>query len=62
MKPRRAFVLAGFLVPYAFVYNTALLRRGPRVEVVWVGVTAGLGVLLASEWSLRPALPGEKAG
>lgn len=41
--------LAGFLVPYAFVYNNSLLATGPISEIVWVTITATIGVtLLAS--------------
>ncbi|MBI2372028.1 MAG: TRAP transporter fused permease subunit, partial [Deltaproteobacteria bacterium] len=51
----RAFVLAlaGFIIPYAFVYNTALLLQGPWAEVIWVSVSAGLGV-----WALAGAIVG----
>jgi TRAP transporter 4TM/12TM fusion protein len=38
--------LAGFLVPYAFVYNNGLLATGPLWEVIWVTVTATIGVVL----------------
>jgi TRAP-type uncharacterized transport system fused permease subunit len=38
--------LAGFLVPYAFVYNNGLLATGPLLEIIWVTTTATIGVVL----------------
>ncbi len=35
--------LAGFLIPFAFAYNPALLLQGPIGETLWVTVTAFLG-------------------
>ena len=36
--------LAGFLIPFSFAYNQALLLQGPVLEVIWVTVTAFLGI------------------
>ena len=36
--------LAGFLVPFAFVYNPAMLFIGPVGETVWVSITCIVGV------------------
>ena len=36
--------LAGFLVPYAFVYNPALVMQGNIGEVIWVTTTSAIGV------------------
>lgn len=43
-----AFKLAitAFLVPYAFVYNHALLFQGPMFEIAWVSITAAFGVFV----------------
>jgi len=38
--------LTAFLVPYAFVYNHALLFQGPMFEIAWVSITAALGVFV----------------
>ena len=38
--------LAGFLVPYAFVYNNGLLATGPLLDIIWVTVTVSIGVIL----------------
>ncbi|MBI2555816.1 MAG: TRAP transporter fused permease subunit, partial [Candidatus Rokubacteria bacterium] len=38
------FSLAAFLVPYAFVYNQALLLTGPWGEIAWVVSTTAVGV------------------
>lgn len=35
--------LAGFLIPYAFVFNPALILDGPLAETIWVTVTAAVG-------------------
>jgi TRAP transporter 4TM/12TM fusion protein len=35
--------LAGFLIPFVFVYNTALLMQGTVLSVIWVVATTGLG-------------------
>ena len=44
----RAFILAvpGFMIPYAFTINPALLLQGPFVEVVAVVVPALIGVIV----------------
>lgn len=36
--------LGGFLVPYAFVYNPALVMQGSWTEVVWISVSSAIGV------------------
>jgi TRAP transporter 4TM/12TM fusion protein len=36
--------LAGFLVPFIFVYNPAMLFIGPLYETVWVSITSIVGV------------------
>jgi TRAP transporter 4TM/12TM fusion protein len=36
--------LPGFVVPYAFVYNPALVMQGSGFEVVWVTLTSAIGV------------------
>ncbi len=36
--------LAGFLVPFAFVYNPSMLFIGPLSETVWVSITCIVGV------------------
>ncbi len=38
--------LAAFLVPYMFVFNPSLLMRGEITEILWVLITATLGVIL----------------
>lgn len=40
--------LTAFLVPYAFAYNHALLFMGSYFEIVWVFITAAIGVCLLS--------------
>ena len=42
-----AFQIAipGFLIPYVFVYDTALLLQGSLFEIVWVTTTATLGCI-----------------
>jgi TRAP-type uncharacterized transport system fused permease subunit len=50
----QAFKIAipGFLIPYVFVYNTALLLEGPLWEIIWrtfatiVGITALAGCVI----------------
>ena len=37
--------LAGFLIPYAFVFNPALILAGPVPETIWSTATAVLGIL-----------------
>lgn len=36
--------LAGFLVPFAYVYNPSMLFIGPFSETVWVSITSVIGV------------------
>lgn len=36
--------LPGFLIPFAFAYNPALVMNGTWMEIVWVTLTCGLGV------------------
>ncbi len=36
--------VAGFLVPFMFIYGPPLLLEGPVVEIVWVTITATAGV------------------
>lgn len=38
--------LPGFLVPYAFVYNTALLLDGPLLEIIRTSCTLSFGVIV----------------
>jgi TRAP transporter 4TM/12TM fusion protein len=40
--------LAGFIVPFIFVYETALLLSGPWYAIVYATVTATIGVVLLS--------------
>jgi TRAP-type uncharacterized transport system fused permease subunit len=35
---------ASFLVPYAFVYNNALLFKGSMLEILWATATTALGI------------------
>jgi TRAP transporter 4TM/12TM fusion protein len=37
--------LAGFLIPYAFVFNPALILAGPLPETAWTTATAALGIV-----------------
>ncbi len=37
--------LVGFLIPFAFVFNPALILNGPPFEVAWTTTTAALGIL-----------------
>jgi TRAP transporter 4TM/12TM fusion protein len=39
------FALAGFLLPYMFVYNKSLLLLGSWLSVSWAVLTAGVGVV-----------------
>lgn len=39
------FALAGFVVPYMFVFGPPLLMQGPWYEVVWATFTASVGTL-----------------
>lgn len=36
--------LPGFIIPFAFVYNPALVMQGTWLESIWVTVTCGIGV------------------
>jgi TRAP transporter 4TM/12TM fusion protein len=36
--------LAGFIVPFAYAYNPALLIRGSPLEIVWIFLTSVVGV------------------
>ncbi len=53
------YALAGFLVPYFFVFNNALLLEGGLVAIIWSALTAVMGVvcLAASTagYYIRPA-------
>jgi TRAP-type uncharacterized transport system fused permease subunit len=55
----RAFKLsfAGFLVPFAFVFNNALVMQGPLTQTIWTTFTATLGV-----YSLATAIIGYSLG
>ncbi len=50
----------GFLVPFLFVYGPALLLQGSPPEILWVSLTALLGVICLSAalqgWLLGPAM------
>lgn len=59
------FSLAAFLVPYAFVYNQALLLKGPWGEIAWVVSTTAAGVVLLAAavvgYAYGPTRPAERA-
>jgi len=38
--------LGCFLIPFVFVYNTSMLCRGPIIEILWVSMTAAVGVYI----------------
>ncbi len=44
--------LAGFIVPYMFVYNESLLLSGGVVEIVYNGLTAFLGVFFLATFAV----------
>jgi len=37
--------LAGFLIPFAFIYNPAMIGLGNMMEILWIGFTAAIGCL-----------------
>jgi TRAP transporter 4TM/12TM fusion protein len=37
--------IPGFLIPYVFVFNNALLLKGPLFEIVWVTATTTIGCI-----------------
>jgi TRAP-type uncharacterized transport system fused permease subunit len=39
------FALAGFLLPYMFVYNTSLLLMGPTADIVLAVFTSIIGII-----------------
>ncbi len=39
------FALAGFLLPYMFVYNNSLLLMGPIINIAFAVLTAAIGVI-----------------
>ena len=39
------FAAAGFIVPFFFVYNPALLFQGPWAEILRAGLTGTIGVV-----------------
>ncbi len=58
------FALAGFIVPYMFVFGPALLMQGQWYEVLWAVVTGTIGTLCLGGavvgYLLRPATPLER--
>ncbi len=58
------FTFAGFIVPYVFTYNQALLMDGSLVSIVWISVTCALGILVLAGarmgWFLTSASPVER--
>jgi TRAP transporter 4TM/12TM fusion protein len=40
--------IAGYIVPFAFVYNPALLAQGPALEIVVSALTAFLGIAMVA--------------
>ena len=50
-----------FILPYVFVYNNALLLVGSPLQIVWVSLTAFLGVL-ALAFALQNFFGGKKMG
>lgn len=40
--------LAAFIIPYMFVFNPALLMSGTALSIIWVTLTASVGVFLLS--------------
>lgn len=59
------FALAGFLVPYMFVFGPPLLMQGPWYEVGWAVVTGSVGTLCLAGavvgYLLKPATWTERA-
>lgn len=47
------FTFAGFIVPYVFAYDQAILMEGSALWIVWVSFTCGLGV-----WVLAGSIMG----
>ena len=47
------YTFAGFIVPFVFAYDQALLMEGPVYWIIWVSFTTGLGV-----WILAGAIMG----
>jgi TRAP-type uncharacterized transport system fused permease subunit len=58
------YSLAGFLVPYFFVYNNSLLLAGSAGGIVWSVLTAMLGIVCLATFTagyyIRPATPGQR--
>lgn len=58
------FTFAGFIVPYVFSYNQALLMDGSPMTILWVSTTCAIGIwVLAGArmgWFLTSALPIER--
>ena len=58
------FSLAAFLIPYAFVYNQALLLTGPWGEIAWVVSTTSVGVAVLAAavvgYAYGPTRPAER--
>jgi len=59
------FAAAGFIVPYFFVYNPALLFSGPWIEIGRAVVTGTIGVIALAAglegYLIRVARPWERA-
>ncbi len=36
--------IAGFIIPYIFVYNSALLLKGSLIDIIWVSITSFFGI------------------
>ncbi len=51
--------LAGFIVPYMFIYNNALLLQGPTAEIIQTSITSLVGItcfaVAMQGWMLRTA-------
>ena len=58
------YAIAGFIVPYMFVYNPALVTRGTLAEICFSSVTALIGVVVLAGglqgWLLRKTGKTEK--
>jgi TRAP-type uncharacterized transport system fused permease subunit len=59
------FAAAGFIVPFFFVYNPALLFSGSWIEIAGAIVTGTIGVIALAAglegYFIRPARPWERA-
>jgi TRAP transporter 4TM/12TM fusion protein len=57
--------LSGFIIPFLFVYHTGLLLKGVWYEIIFVSLTAAIGVVALSMavegWYRRPLGPTRRA-